>query len=87
MSTTVASAVPTLRIYDPAGLPTAWVIENEDTGELFIVLAVADGWHKRTPYRGRREALRAICGYNFIGLGVPLRRDWSMVCRDNEGRN
>lgn len=77
----------TLKLYDPAGLPTCWVVENETSGELWIVPAVSDGWTRRTPYRGHTASLREVAGYNFIGLGVPLRRDWSVVCHDKSGRN
>lgn len=83
----IADYSPALRIYNSAGLPTSWVIENETTGELFIVPAMSDGWAKRTPYRGHREALETIPGYNFMGLGVPLRRPWTEVSHDPEGRN
>lgn len=79
--------IGSLRLYDPAGLPGSWVVENETTGELWIVPAVADGWSRRTPYRGHRAALRPAPGYCFMGLGVPIRRDWSMVCHDFDGRN
>lgn len=79
--------VDTLRIWDPAGLPLCWVVENETTGELFIVPAKHNAWADRRPYRGHRAALRPVAGYNFISLGAPLRRPWAEVCHDREGRN
>jgi hypothetical protein len=79
--------VDTLRLYDSPGLPTAWVVENETTGQWFIVPARNQGWAHRSPYRGHREGLRSVRGYNWISLGAPLRRPLHEVCHDESGRN
>ena len=80
-------AADVLRIFLSPGLPTAWVIENETTGRLWIAPAVERGYSRRVPFRGHRESLRETSGSAFMGLGVPLRRPWREVCLDPSGRN
>ena len=81
------SGADAFRIYDPAGLPLSWVVENENTGELFIVPAVTNGWTRRIPFHGHRESVHPVPGYAYMGLGVPLQRHWPDVCADRDGRN
>lgn len=85
--TALAIETPALRLWDSPSTPNQWVVENLDTGELFFVPAVTNGWAKRHPYRGYRAALRPVAGYNFVGLGIPLRRPWPDVCKDRTGCN
>lgn len=79
--------IPRLRIWECLSTPLHWVVEDEGTGELWLVPALSNGWDKRIPYRGHRAALRPVYGYCYLGTGVPLRREWEEVCRDPEGRN
>jgi len=84
------TVVPELRLWFPRNLPQRWVVEVVSTGELFmfsVPCGAAGGWENRKPYRGYRESLEPVWGYCYIGLGVPLRRDWSIVCMDRSGLN
>jgi hypothetical protein len=82
-----AIAAPRLRLYDSPGTPNHWAVEDEGTGELWLVPGVENGWQRRTLYRGHRQALRPVWGYCWAGLGCPLRRPWPEVARDRGGRN
>lgn len=89
MTVTVAD-IHTLRLYDPPSLPTCWVVLDETTGDAWIVPALHDGWSQRRPWRGAPQSFRYMPtapGYCYIGIGVPLRRDWAEVCRDQSGYN
>lgn len=58
-----------LRIWEPSRLPLSWVIENETTGELFVVPAVQNG-------RARYTATAPPCAPSWA---TPSSRE---VCRN-----
>ena len=57
------------KLFGAPSLPGHWVAE--ESGELLMFPALADGWSKRTPYRGHRRALAAVPAYNALGTGWP----------------
>jgi len=85
-----ATEIPTLQLFECRSLPRAWVVREEtsDGDRYWIVPAVADGWSRRTPYRGHLAALEPAPGYCWMGIGIPsIRRPWSEVCHDRQGFN
>lgn len=78
---------PRLRLWKPMGLPLHWVVEEEDTGKLFMFPTIHHGYEKRIPFRGHLQSLRETPGYCYLGSGIPLRREWKEVCMDRSGRN
>lgn len=59
------------RIYHNPGTPLEWVVEDCSDDSLWLVPGVANGWERRRPYRGHRQALQLVPDYGFLGLGVP----------------
>lgn len=82
-----ATETTTLRLYSPNSLTNYWVVEDVTKGQLWLVPAVDQGWTKRTRYYGDRTGISVVPSYCWIGLGVPLRRDWKTVCADRTGHN
>jgi hypothetical protein len=50
-----------LRVYWVSSLPAHWVV-RDTANQLWLVPAVAGGWHRRTAYRGYAALLRPAVG-------------------------
>lgn len=68
-------------------LPAHWVVREHANQTLHIVPAIANGWNERKPYKGHVRSLEPVAGYCWMGLGVPIAREWSTVCQDASGNN